>query len=454
MSQKEVAIVGNNNTKAAITGANELLIRINSLAASAGLATEATLLQILNNMIASQDIEILLVRDTGNADKVVQQIREYDQGTGTWVTRYEDVDGTAYVPVGPLEYLDPSAVLNLMLTELLDQGLTLDNILIAIGNIYSTIHVEEDDNAIPEGLTLPTGIVELYGHWDGAWQRLTTDGNNRLVIAADSLPLPTGAATEVTLASLNAKLNSLGQKASAASAPVVLSTEQEAILATIDSVLDTIKTDTALINSNVVLGNITLNAIDTVLDAIKLDTANLDVALSTRASEATLQLIQIVLDNIKTDTALINTNIQTGNGLLQTIDADTSNLDVLLSTRATEATLVTVNNTLGFIFGQLQTIDNNISTRASEATLVAADQKLGYLTVDKTPTSIASTGVTNIPAFATEISIFNNGTGDATVNGVKCPPGVTRTFGFKNPTSAIIVCDGLGTEELIIDYMA
>lgn len=141
-------------------------------------------------------------------------------------------------------------------------------------------------------------------------------------------------------------------------------------------------------------------------------------------------------------------------GVLDAIKLDTANLDAALSTRATEATLVTVNNTLGFIFGQLQTIDNNISTRASESTLVVADQKLGYLTVDKTPTSIASTGVTNIPAFATEISIFNNGTGDAIVNGVKCPAGVTRTFGFKNPTSAIIVCDGLGTEELIIDYMA
>lgn len=72
----------------------------------------------------------------------------------------------------------------------------------------------------------------------------------------------------------------------------------------------------------------------------------------------------------------------------------------------------------------------------------------------KTPTSVASTGVTNIPAGATEISIFNNGTGDATVNGVVCPPGVTRNFGMRNPTSAVIVCDGGGTEELIIDYMA
>lgn len=100
---------------------------------------------------------------------------------------------------------------------------------------------------------------------------------------------------------------------------------------------------------------------------------------------------------------------------------------------------------------------------ATEATLLQIDADTGAILVEilklssdiaaKTPTSVVSTGVTNIPVGATEISIFNNGTGDGTVNGVKIPAGVTRTFGFKNPTSAIIVCNGGGTEELIIDYM-
>jgi len=128
MSQRLVAVVGRNNTQVEVTGQNELLARISSVSSSAGLATESTLLQILNNMIASQDVEILLVRDVGNGNQVVQQIREYDQGTGTWTTRYEDVNGNPYTPVGPLEYLDPSAVLNLILTELLDQGSTLKDI--------------------------------------------------------------------------------------------------------------------------------------------------------------------------------------------------------------------------------------------------------------------------------------------------------------------------------------
>jgi hypothetical protein len=49
MPQLEVAIVGRNNTKAAVTGQNELLVKINSISATSGLATEATLQQVDSN---------------------------------------------------------------------------------------------------------------------------------------------------------------------------------------------------------------------------------------------------------------------------------------------------------------------------------------------------------------------------------------------------------------------
>jgi hypothetical protein len=49
MPQLETAIVGRNNTKAAVTGQNELLVKINSVDPGSGLATEATLLQVENN---------------------------------------------------------------------------------------------------------------------------------------------------------------------------------------------------------------------------------------------------------------------------------------------------------------------------------------------------------------------------------------------------------------------
>lgn len=98
----------------------------------------------------------------------------------------------------------------------------------------------------------------------------------------------TGLALESTLSAINAKLNSLGQKTSANSVPVVLSSEQQALIDGIEALLTTI-------------------------DA---DTSNLDVALSTRATEATLlatntllTTIDTVLDNILLDTTSIDTEV-------------------------------------------------------------------------------------------------------------------------------------------------
>lgn len=96
-----------------------------SVAPPSGLATEATAIAILNATVATQDIEILLVRDTVT-DIVYKQVVTYTSGVP--VVTYEAVDGTPFVPVNPMEYLDPSAVLNLMLVESIDQGTTLDSI--------------------------------------------------------------------------------------------------------------------------------------------------------------------------------------------------------------------------------------------------------------------------------------------------------------------------------------
>jgi hypothetical protein len=88
-----------------------------------GVATEATLAAILTAVTQNyEDLEIKLVRDTGDSDVVVQQIRAYDKQTDTWTTTYEKVDGSAHTVIGPLEYLDASAVLNLILTELQSIG--------------------------------------------------------------------------------------------------------------------------------------------------------------------------------------------------------------------------------------------------------------------------------------------------------------------------------------------
>jgi hypothetical protein len=49
MPQLETAIVGKNNTKAGVTGQNELLVKINSADPGSGLATEATLQNVETN---------------------------------------------------------------------------------------------------------------------------------------------------------------------------------------------------------------------------------------------------------------------------------------------------------------------------------------------------------------------------------------------------------------------
>lgn len=82
------------------------------------LATEATLQGVLQAIQNHQDFEMKLVRDTGNGDKVVCELAEYNETTDTYSYSYVDVGGAAYVPTGPLVYLDPSAVLNLVVAEL------------------------------------------------------------------------------------------------------------------------------------------------------------------------------------------------------------------------------------------------------------------------------------------------------------------------------------------------
>lgn len=254
-----------------------------------GLATEATLISVLNAIVASdQDIEILLVRDKGNGDLVVQQITDYQ--TGVPVISYKDVSGAVYVPTGPLEYLDPSAVLNLILTQ--------------VTAINNAIDLEVDDDAIAVEQELPTNINLLYGAFEGEgveWERIQTDGNGYLKGISDILielglikTNTNDVATQTTLAALEAKLNSLGQKLSAGSAPVVLSTEQEAILTAIDNVLDTIKTDTAAIDANTDGLETLLTTIDAVLDTIKVDTGNIASDTSTLATPVTTLAVNML----------------------------------------------------------------------------------------------------------------------------------------------------------------
>lgn len=140
----------------------------------------------------------------------------------------------------------------------------------------------------------------------------------------------------------------------------------------LDAALSTLATETKL------------EAVRALLATIDADTSNLDVALSTRATEATVA------------TLATESKLEAVRALLATIDADTSNLDAPLSTLATESKLESVR-------ALLATIDADTSVLAgvdysTQTTLAAADAKLA--TIDAVLDAIKDTdGVADLAAW-------------------------------------------------------
>jgi cytoskeletal protein RodZ len=71
MSQKEVAIVGHNNTRAQVTGQEELLVKVNSIGSTSGIATETTLQQVeVNTSGVSRTPGLIRPTIAGNVNTV------------------------------------------------------------------------------------------------------------------------------------------------------------------------------------------------------------------------------------------------------------------------------------------------------------------------------------------------------------------------------------------------
>ena len=90
--------------------------------------------------------------------------------------------------------------------------------------------VRVDGSAVTQPVSGTVGVsgsVAVTGPLTDSQLRATA-----VPVSAAALPLPAGAATETTLAGLNAKFGTLGQKAMAGSAPVVIASDQSAIPAT------------------------------------------------------------------------------------------------------------------------------------------------------------------------------------------------------------------------------
>jgi hypothetical protein len=99
-----------------------------------------------------------------------------------------------------------------------------------------TLQTQLSPAPLPGDLTpisAPSGVTVLNGPAGAAVN--IQDGGNSITVDATSLPLPTGAATETTLATIladatfTARINTLGQKAMAASTPVVLASDQSTL---------------------------------------------------------------------------------------------------------------------------------------------------------------------------------------------------------------------------------
>ena len=134
--------------------------------------------------------------------------------------------------------------------------------------------------------------------------------------------------------------------------------------------------------------------------------SNLDVALSTRASETTLAAIKTQIDKLQFDAA---SNLKT---VPQSIPNPPA-LDVNLSTRASEATLAGIKSQTDKLqfdaYNNLKTVpqslpnppnlDIALSTRASESTLLALKNALASVGVDKVRISV----VDSLPAGTNKI---------------------------------------------------
>ena len=143
-------------------------------------------------------------------------------------------------------------------------------------------------------------------------------------------------------------------------------------------------------------------ALEASADAIEASTASidatLDVNLSTRASEATLLLLAADIASIETQTAGLATEVTLAAASASLTSIDGS-IDVNLSTRATEATLAT------------RASEATLATRASETTVASIDATLDVALSTRASEATASTIATNTGNTTTQVTTLNTNFG-------------------------------------------
>ena len=112
MPNLNVNILGRDgNTRAKVTGQEELLVSVGSVSPSSGLATEATLLNVLTAVDSMRDYEVRLVVDA--SDVTWLEVRYWDAQDGSLGTPVYYLAGstTPGSPALPITYINPNTYL-------------------------------------------------------------------------------------------------------------------------------------------------------------------------------------------------------------------------------------------------------------------------------------------------------------------------------------------------------
>lgn len=262
-------------------------------------ATEATLQGVLTAVDSMRDYEVRLVVDSDTPPVTWLEVRYWDAQSGALGTPqyYQPGSTVAGTPTGSLSYINPNTLLTQLVAEL--QALNLvdyatETTLLALSAKLNTLGQKASADSAPvvlsteqeallvdietaitalasSGLATEATLSTLNNKFNTLGQKLSAD-SHPVVLSSEQEALlvdiesaitalaSSGLATEATLSALNGKFNTLGQKASLDSHPVVLSTEQEALLVDIEAAI------TALASSGLAT-EATLSALETYVTA-------------------------------------------------------------------------------------------------------------------------------------------------------------------------------------------
>lgn len=133
-------------------------------------ATEATLQGVLASLNNGKEFETVLVKDLGNSNLIVRQVITFDTDSNTFnLPIYYTIAGVLYSPLGVLEYIDNSLLLQNILTQItsvnrspiISESIVNGN---TPTNIISLSILFRGDGGTLGGVSVPNGYSVSYGN--------------------------------------------------------------------------------------------------------------------------------------------------------------------------------------------------------------------------------------------------------------------------------------------------